>query len=576
MKLTEALQTLRESESPRGRTFPVLLACGFTPLHLETFLGAHLQKSLPGRWVRVASGLYGDLAGTLEREPSEDTQGVAVALEWPDLDARLGYRSLGGWGPAEEAEISQQVQDALGRLGDAIGRLSDAVPVAVSLPTLPLPPAFHAPGWEAGKAEIAIRVELAKFAARVAKCRGVSIANPQRLLEQCPFGQRFDLQGELLTGHPYSVPHADAVGQTLARLLLPVAPKKGLITDVDDTIWCGLVGEVGPEAVAWDLDNHAQVHGLYQQTLAALAGQGALLAVASKNNLDIVEQAFGREDIVLGRDKIFPIEAHWGPKSESVRRILAAWNIGADSVVFIDDSPMELAEVKAAWPEIDCLLFPKNDHAAALALLRTVRDMFGKRRLADDDGLRLASIRAAATLPREESQGPGQERFLSDARAVITAQLNPPATDSRVLELVNKTNQFNLNGARHTETEWRRYFDSQNSFLLLVSYEDKYGPLGKIAVLAGQREDSALRVHTWVMSCRAFSRRIEHGCMDLLFSKFDVGELRFDFAATPRNGPFRAFFAPFLGVEPEGLFSVTRTQFEEHCPRLYFKMETIV
>jgi FkbH-like protein len=576
MKLTEALQTLREGESSRGTVFPVLLACGFTPLHLETFLCAHLQKSLQGRPVRVASGLYGDLAGTLEREPFEGTQGVAVALEWPDLDARLGYRSLGGWGPAKEAEIAHQVQAALGRLGFAIERLSHAVPVAISLPTLPLPPAFHVPSWEAGKAEIAIRAELAKFVSRVAECGGVSIVNPQRLLEKSPVERRLDLQAELWTGHPYSVSHADAVGATLARLLLPAVPKKGLITDLDDTVWRGIVGEVGPEAVAWDLDNHAQLHGLYQQTLAALAGQGVLMAAASKNNSDIVEQVFRRDDIRLTRDKIFPMEVHWGPKSESVGRILAAWNIGVDSVVFIDDSPMELAEVKAAWPGIDCLLFPKNDHAAALALLRTIRDLFGKRRLADEDGFRLASIRAAVDSAQVSHQGPQQDMFLSQAGAVLTAQFNPPLTDSRILELVNKTNQFNLNGVRHTEAEWRRYFDSEGSFLLLVYYEDKYGPLGKIAVLAGQSEDHALRVHTWVMSCRAFSRRIEHGCMDLLFSHFDVDELRFDFTATPKNGPLRACFAPFLGVAPEGPFSVRRTQFEEHCPRLYFKVETTV
>jgi len=575
VKLTEALQTLNEAESAQGTTFPVLLACGFTPLHLETFLGAHLQKSLPGRRVKVGSGLYGDLAGTLERQPSKDTQTVAIALEWPDLDARLGYRSLGGWGPPEEAEIAEQVAAALERLGDAIERLSDAVPVALSSPSLPLPPAFHAPGWEAGKAELAIRADLAKFAARLAECLGVSVVSPQRLLEQSPLGRRLDLQAELLTGHPYSVPHADAVGAALARLLLPAAPKKGLITDLDDTVWSGLVGEVGPEAVAWDLSNHAQVHGLYQQTLAALAGQGVLLAVASKNNLDIVEQVFARRDIRLAKDNIFPMEVHWRPKSESVGRILAAWNIGPDSVVFVDDSPMELAEVKAAWPEIDCLLFPKNDYAATLALFRTVRDLFGKRRLADEDRFRLASIRTAATHPQDNVSGSRQEMFLSQAGAVLTAQFNPPVTDSRILELVNKTNQFNLNGVRHTEAEWRRNFDSRSSFLLLVSYEDKYGPLGKIAVLAGKRHNSALRVHTWVMSCRAFSRRIEHGCLDLLFRRFGVDELLLEFAATPKNGPFRECFVPLLGVAPEGPFTVTRTQFEKHCPCLYHQVETI-
>lgn len=575
MKLAEALQIINEAELFRGTLFSVLLACGFTPLHLETFLGAHLQKSLPGRRVKVTSGLYGDLAGTLERQPSEGTQAVAVALEWPDLDARLGYRSLGGWGPAAEAEIADNVRAALGRLRDAIKRLSASVPVAVSLPSLSLPPAFHAAGWEAGKVELEIWAALANFAASLVLCHGVSVASPPRLLDQSCWGHRFDLKSELVAGHPYSVSHADAVGAVLARLLQPPAPKKGLITDLDDTLWSGIVGEVGPEAVAWDLGNHAQIHGLYQQTLAALAEQGVLLGVASKNNLEIAHQAFERRDILLDKDKLFPMEVDWRPKPESVGRILAAWNIGADAVVFVDDSPMEVAEVKAAWPEIDCLLFPKDNHAAALALFRKVRDLFGKSRLTDEDGFRLASVRAAATFPHQDSQGPQQETFLSQARAVLTAQFNGPVTDSRVLELVNKTNQFNLNGVRYTQAEWRRTIDSPNSFLLVVSYKDKYGPLGKVAVLAGRREERALRIQTWVMSCRAFSRRIEHACANLLFSRFKVDELRLDFAATPRNGPFRESFVPLLGVAPERPFSVTRAQFEEHRPHLYFKVETV-
>lgn len=552
-----------------------MLACGCTPLHLETFLSAHLQKSLPGRRVRVASGLYGDLAGTLERQSANDIQAVAVVLEWADLDARLGYRSLGGWGPREEAEIAKEVGIALERLCNAIERLSAAVPVAVSLPSLPLPPAFHAPGWQAGTAELEIMAALAHFGASLSRCRGVSVASSLRLLDHSPFGQRLDIRADVVTGNPYSVSHSDSVAMVLARLLQPAAPKKGLITDLDDTLWSGLVGEIGPEAVAWDLSNHAQIHGLYQQTLAALAGQGVLLAVASKNSSDTVERVFEQRDILLGKDKIFPMEVHWGPKSESVGRILAAWNLGADSVVFIDDSPMELAEVKAAWPEIDCVLFPKKDPAAAVDLLRKLRDVFGKSQLTSEDGIRLASIRAAAAISREGSDGLQQERFLSQARAVVTAQFNPPATDSRIIELVNKTNQFNLNGIRYTEAEWRRAIDSQGKFVLVVSYQDKYGLLGKIAALAGHHEDRTLRIHTWVMSCRAFSRRIEHGCMDLLFSSFGVDELRLDFAPTQKNDPFRACFAPFLGTTPEGPFTVTRAQFDEHRPRLYYKVETV-
>jgi len=577
VKLADALQILNEAGiSGSEAAYPVLLSCGFSPLHLETFLAAHLQRGLAGRRVKVSTGLYGDLAGTLEQELPGEAQGAAVVVEWPDLDARLGYRSLGGWGPRQETEIVAQVQSALDRLGRAIEAKSRRVPVAVAMPTLPLAPAFHTRDDEAGEAELAIRSGLAQFAARVGALPGVVVASSQRLLELSPPERRFDLRSELLTGHPYSLSHADAVGGALARLLLPAAPKKGLITDLDDTLWRGLVGEIGAEAVAWDLDHHAQLHGLYQQLLAGLAGQGVLLGIASKNDPENVEKVFQRRDVHLSSDQIFPMEVHWKPKSESVSRILATWNVGADSVVFIDDNPMELAEVKAAWPEITCLLFPKNDATATLGLFRTLRNLFGKRQLEEEDGLRLASIRASAELPGESVGEEQQDLFLSRAEAVLSAHFDPPSGDGRVRELVNKTNQFNLNGRRYSEAEWQQSGAREGGFVLLVSYEDKFGPLGKIAVLAGEREDRALRIHTWVMSCRAFSRRIEYGCMDLLFSHFSVDELRFDFAATPKNGPLRACCARFLGAEPEKPFVLRRDVFRERCPSLYFQVDATV
>src|SRR5437899_13061782 len=125
------------------------------------------------------------------------------------------------------------------------------------------------------------------------------------------------------------------MAELLSRLVQNRTPKKGLITDLDDTLWKGLLGEVCPEEVSWDLDHRSHMHGLYQQLLQALSAAGVLIGVASKNDSSLVEKAFQREDLILSRDAIFPMEAHWGPKSESVARILKTWNVAADAVVFI-------------------------------------------------------------------------------------------------------------------------------------------------------------------------------------------------------------------------------------------------
>ena len=261
MKLSVALETLQSARHHQN-LFNIRLACGFTPLHLQTFLAAYLQAELPDRRVEITAGLYDDLAGTLERTAAGDA--LVIAIEWPDLDPRLGYRSLGGWGPVEESDIATQVQASLQRIRAALEK-TDGMPVAISMPTLSPAPAFHTAGWEAGSCELELEQALACFAASVVKLPLTYVVNARRLLEDSPAERRRDLKSELSTGFPYTLAHADQLGQALARLIQRPVPKKGLITDLDDTLWKGIVGEVDAEGVSWDLASHSHVHGLYQQ-----------------------------------------------------------------------------------------------------------------------------------------------------------------------------------------------------------------------------------------------------------------------------------------------------------------------
>jgi len=103
----------------------------------------------------------------------------------------------------------------------------------------------------------------------------------------------------------------------------------------------------------------------------------------------------------------------------------------------------------------------------------------------------------------------------------------------------------------------------------VVSYEDKFGPLGKIAVIQGRRSGTTLQVKTWVMSCRAFSRRVEYQCLRVLFERYGLTEIGFDFLATSRNGPLQEFFASLLGAKPTGSVTLSRIEFESRCPALF-------
>jgi FkbH-like protein len=436
-----------------------------------------------------------------------------------------------------------------------------------------LPPAFHTSGWQASEAELALDELVAAFALKIAVHPSVLLVNGQKLNRISPPDTRYDFRSDLHTGFPYTLAHADALGYALATLLQFPQPKKGLVTDLDDTFWSGLVGEIGAEQVSWDLTSHSQLHGLYQQLLGALADQGVLLAIASKNSPEVVEQALARPDLGIARDKIFPVEVHWNAKSGSVERILRTWNIGADSIVFVDDNPMELEEVKSAHPGVECLRFPKGDYPAGLALLQRLRDLFGKTRIAEEDAFRLESIRRSQEfLQMRESAGTAED-FLANADAIITLEYDPPSSDKRIVELVNKTNQFNLNGVRYSEAEWQQLSKEPGSFVIAVSYQDKFGPLGKVAVLRGRHEKNLVRVQSWVMSCRAFSRRIEYQCLLELFRQFTASKIVFDFQPTAKNGPIQDFLAALLGESTRD--GLSQELFDSKCPALYHKVNSL-
>ena len=571
MKITEALRIVQATAAD-APPFRVTLACGFTPLHLHTFLQAHLQLALPARAVHIKDGLYADLCGTLER--GGDNDGVVVVVEWPDLDARLDYRNAGGWGRDSLASVVEQATLSLDRIKSALGRIPSGIPCALALPSIPIAPIFSAPGWQASEAELVLNSALFHFASELARDGRVRVVSRERLAQESPWETRFDVKSDLKAGLPYSIKHADQLASLLAKTLVPPAPKKGIISDLDDTMWKGIVGEVGPENVHWDLYGDAQMHGLYQKLLGSLSDNGTLVGVASKNDPAVVAKAFERSDMVLRPDQVFPIEASWNAKSGAVKQILEIWNINADSVIFVDDSPMELAEVAALHPGMECVLFPKEDPVAALQMLRRLRDLCGKDKVSSDDVLRLASIRQGAAFRKQAEGGSAPESFLQDSKAVITFDFSA-AAEPRTLELVNKTNQFNLNGRRWAEADWHKDAASDRSLIVAVSYEDKFGPLGTIAVAKANFRGERLLVDTWVMSCRAFSRRIEHQTLRLLFETAGVDEIEFAFQATAKNGPTQEFFASLLGEEPKPEFRLRKSQFDEHCPALYHEVKEL-
>ena len=574
LKLLEALNIINQPVPAGARKFSVFLASGFTPLHLERFLAAHLRGEHPERDIQIKIGVFGDLAGNIDAVRAGDADAIVAAIEWQDLDPRLGIRTLGGWTAAALPDILESVRAQLARLASRIESIT-GVPIVLAGPTLPLPPVSYFPTTQASPFELELRSALASFYASAARHVGVRCVSAQTLDERSPTAARFDVKSDLLTGFPYTQEHADALAGLLARAARNPPPKKGLITDLDDTLWRGIVGEAGVSGISWALDDKAQMYGLYQQLLASLASSGTLIGVASKNDLRIVEEVFRRTDILLPQASVFPVEAHWQPKSESIGRILQKWNIGADAVVFVDDSPMEVAEVQAAFPEMECLVLPKDD-AGVWRMLHHLREVFGKTFVSEEDRVRLDSLRSGAELQNAAVGSSDLDGFLAktDAEITFTVTKNP---DRRAFELINKTNQFNINGIRLTEVEYANFLRDPETFIVKVDYKDRFGPLGTIGVVAGRRADDKISVEHWVLSCRAFSRRIEHRSLEWLFDRYQASEVAVRFAATPRNGPVQEFLAAMLSHGSlDGNVAISREAFAAACPPLSHRVHTTI
>jgi FkbH-like protein len=567
VKLGEALKAVAAA-----RALPVardgFLVCGFEPLHLPVFLQARFLAREPGQTLRVSHGLFGDLMGNVERARAAAPAVAWVVLEWNDLDPRLGYRSSGPWGGERQADVIASVRARLEALRTVIGGLAQASLVVVVAPSLPFPLFGFTPGWQASEAELTLEHLLAGWLLALAGVERVRVLQASKLAAHSPPAARGDVRAELATGFPYTLEHASALAEALIELAFPAAPKKGLITDLDDTLWAGIVGEVGAAGVGWSQADKAQIHGLYQSLLGQLSEAGVLLAIASKNERDVVDAALARPDVLIGSSAFFPVAVSWGPKSESVSAILRAWNIAADAVVVVDDSLMELEEIRRQHPGITALPFTPKDARAALELLSRLRDLFGKPAVLAKDKLRLASIRNAASF-EQAARGADLDDFLAGLDGVVTFDALKRAGNARLLELINKTNQFNLNGLRLSESEWASWLAEPDGVVLGVAYTDRYGALGTIAVVVGKMvEPGVLELAHWVLSCRAFSRRIEEHTLRYLFRAHDCRAIRLSYRQTARNQPFRELLGR-LELEPASSGpELARDHFERVVGRL--------
>jgi FkbH-like protein len=310
---------------------------------------------------------------------------------------------------------------------------------------------------------------------------------------------------------PSAVPEvADTLAAAAAGLLGKA--RKVLVLDLDNTVWGGVVGDVGVQGLVLGKETAEGEGFVALQTYArALAGRGVILAVCSKNREDIAREPFRTHSgMVLKEDDIACFVANFDDKATNLRRIAKTLNVGLDSLVFVDDNPVERAWVKQEVPEVMVVDLPE-DVAQYCAAIEQAKP-FPMHRLTAEDLARNASYRARTEVLEAQTGATDMGSFLAGLEPVAVVEPVSDGSLDRIVQLIAKTNQFKLNPQTFTADEVRARADG----VFALRLKDRLQDYGIVAIAVVEADGSDAVIRNWVMSCRVFSRRLEHATLELI------------------------------------------------------------
>lgn len=352
---------------------------------------------------------------------------------------------------------------------------------------------------------------------------------------------------------PFTARAQAEIAQSLAGLTRALMGRaaKGLILDLDNTLWGGVIGDDGVDGVKIGAgDAKGEAYLAFQKALRPLLQRGIAFAVSSKNEAEIAIKGLNRNEMALRESDFHILRINWKPKSQNIVEIRQALNVGMEALIFIDDSAFERAEVHAALPELTVPEVEADPFSYLQALSSSYA--FEVTTISKDDLSRGESFKAMANFAMAAESGTDMDAFLR--RQAMRYTLSP-LTDSnvdRVHQLINKTNQFNLTGQRLNLAEVEAFRD--RGTLFAASLEDKATQYGLISVVWGEVEGDTFELANWVMSCRVFNRRLEHVIFLQLYRQLagqGVTRIRARYLPTEKNKPVADLLGT-LGLTPIG------------------------
>jgi FkbH-like protein len=492
-------EPVREVRPPAARGY---LVSDFTIGELERILNDPRASTV----LDFESAPFGQVVPTLLSPPPE---GRDVLVVWtrpeaviPAFDALLAYETV------QEAEILKQVDEHCQLIARAASKYR-----AVFVPTWVLPHYRRTLGMldaRRGGATHALALMNLRLMEKLAELPNTFVLSTQRWTESVGRNSQQPKLWYMGKVPFHTEVFAEAATDIRAALTgLSGGARKLLVLDLDDTLWGGVVGDVGWESLRLGgHDSLGEAFVDFQRAIKQLKRRGIVLAIVSKNTESVALEAItNHPEMVLKQEDFVAWRINWQDKARNIAELVAELNLGLQSVVFIDDNPVERARVREALPDVLVPEWPEDKllYACSLSQLRC----FDAPTISREDAERTEMY--AADKKREAARV--DVGSLDDWLRTLDMRVHMRKLDrtdlARTTQLLNKTNQMNLTTRRVTEAELEAWAARPEHELWTLRVSDRFGDAGLTGVVSLAFSGDRAKVVDFVLSCRVMGRKVE-------------------------------------------------------------------
>ncbi len=294
--------------------------------------------------------------------------------------------------------------------------------------------------------------------------------------------------------------------------------RRCLVLDLDNTLWQGVIGDDGLDGiVVGQGDAIGEGHLEVQKIALALRERGVVLAASSKNDDGLARLPFQRHPEMLLREDHFAVfQANWSDKATNIKAIAEELSLGLESLVFLDDNPVERAFVRRTFPQVCVPELPSDPSLFARTLLAS--GYFESTTFSNEDRKRAEFYQENARRVALRQQVADIDEYLASLGMILTVQPFDETGRARIAQLINKSNQFNLTTRRYTEAEVAELERDRTCLALQIRLADTFGDNGMISVVICRRAERQWEIDTWLMSCRVLGRKVENAVVQELVS----------------------------------------------------------